>query len=190
MLTVALALLAALHIGAAALDRDPFGPTTRWTTLAAAAAFATAGFVGGAATIDGTPVVELVSLPVALTVLAGSAAAQWRGRHRTSGADADRSDAELVVWLAGLVIAVLPSIVAPVEPVRTWLVIVVPLAAALIGVLRRCRSTRSLRTCRRLRSSRPDRSRWRCARSPRRVPISRNRPQSWPASGCFSSLPR
>ena len=141
VLAVALAVLAALHVGSAAFDRDPFGAATRWTALVVAGAFAVAGFLGGATVIDGTAVVELVSLPLALIVLAGSALAQWR-RHRDGLA---RSDAELIVWLAGVVIAVLPSIVAPVEALRTWLVIIATLAAALIAVLVPVRGLRTLR---------------------------------------------
>lgn len=149
VVAVALALLAALHIAAAALDRDPFGPVTRATTVIAAAAFAVAGFVSGAATVDGVPVVELVSLPAAGTILAGSAVARGRLQARLrSGGSAPagtRSDAELLVWLGGLVVAIVPSVVAPVEPVRTWLVIVVPLAAALLAVLLPTRGLHTLR---------------------------------------------
>lgn len=153
VVTIALALLAALHIAAAALDRDPFGPVARGTTVAAAAAFAIAGFVSGAATVDGVPFVELVSLPVAGMILAGSAVAQARLQARpqarlpwgTSEPAGTRSDAELLVWLTGLVVAILPSVIAPVEPVRTWLAIVVPLAAALLAVLLPTRGLHTLR---------------------------------------------
>jgi hypothetical protein len=142
---IALVLLAALHIASAAFDRDPFGPVTRGTTVIAAAAFAIAGFVSGAATVDGVPVVELVSLPVAGTILAGSAVAQWRVRNRTSEPAHVRSDAELLIWLAGLAVAIVPSVIAPVEPVRTWLAVVVPLAAALVAVVVPTRSLHTLR---------------------------------------------
>ena len=131
VLTTALVVLAGLHLAASAIGRDPFGAATRWTGIVAAAVFAAAGFVGGAATIDGVAVIELVSVPVALTVLAGSALAQWRARREGRLVP----DAELLVWLAGLVVAVLPSVVAPVEPLRVWLVVVVPLVVALAAVL-------------------------------------------------------
>ena len=91
--------------------------------------------------IDGVAVIELVSVPIALTVLAGSALAQWRARREGHPV----ADAELLVWLAGLVIAVLPSVVAPVESLRVWLVVVVPLAVALAAVLVPIRGVRTLR---------------------------------------------
>ena len=59
--------------------------------------------------------------------------------------DTSLPDAELLVWLAGLVIAVLPSVVAPVESLRVWLVVVVPLAVALAAVLVPIRGVRTLR---------------------------------------------
>jgi hypothetical protein len=91
VLMIGLAVLAVLHLGAAVVGRAPLGAVTRWTALAGAVAFAVVGFVGGAATIDGVRIVELVSLPVALIVLTGSALAQRRlgrvggakGRDRT-----------------------------------------------------------------------------------------------------------
>ena len=141
VLTVALVVLGGLHLAASAIGRDPFGAATRWTGIVAAAAFAAAGFVGGAAMIDGVAVIELVSVPIALTVLAGSALAQWRARREGHLV----ADAELLVWLAGLVIAVLPSVVAPVESLRVWLVVVVPLAVALAAVLVPIRGVRTLR---------------------------------------------
>ncbi len=141
VLTVALVVLGGLHLAASAIGRDPFGAATRWTGIVAAAAFAAAGFVGGAAMIDGVAVIELVSVPIALTVLAGSALAQWRARREGHPV----ADAELLVWLAGLVIAVLPSVVAPVESLRVWLVVVVPLAVALAAVLVPIRGVRTLR---------------------------------------------
>ncbi|SFR87410.1 hypothetical protein SAMN04487846_0156 [Microbacterium sp. cf046] len=131
VLIVALVALAALHVAASAVGRNPLGAPTRWTALASAAAFAVTGFMAGAFTIDATPIIELASLPVALTVLAGSASAQWRRRQEAPGA----TDGERIVWLAGLTLAVAPSIIAPIEPLRVWLVVIVPLAAALVAVL-------------------------------------------------------
>lgn len=142
VLVVALVVLAGLHVAASAIGRDPLGVATRGTSIAAAAAFATAGFVGGAATVDGVPIVELVSLPVALTVLIGSALAQWRRR----GVEYASPDAEHVVWVAGVVLAVLPSIIAPVEPLRVWLGVIIPLVAALVAVLVPLDAVRTLRT--------------------------------------------
>jgi hypothetical protein len=141
VLAVALAVLAALHVASAAFARDPFGSATRWTALAIAGAFAVAGYFGGATVIDGTALVEPVSVPLALIVLAGSALAQLR-RHRDG---LPKSDAELTVWLCGVVVAVVPSIVAPVEALRTWLVIVATLTAALIAVFTPLRGLRTLR---------------------------------------------
>ena len=142
VLVIALVVLGALHLLSALLDRAPFGSATRWTTVAGAAAFAIAGFLGGAATIDGVRVVELVSLPVAMIVLAGSALAQWRRRGEgEAGIDAERG-----IWLGGLVLAVLPSIVAPLEPLRSWYTIVLSLAAALLAVLLPIGAAWTLRT--------------------------------------------
>ena len=141
VLTIALVVLAGLHLAASAIGRDPFGVATRWTGIVAAAAFAAAGFVGGAAKIDDVAVIELVTVPVALMVLAGSALAQWRARREGHLVP----DGELFVWLAGLVIAVLPSVVAPVESLRVWLVVVVPLAVALVAVLVPIPGLRTLR---------------------------------------------
>ena len=142
VLVIALVVLAALHLVSALFDRAPFGSATRWTTLAGAVAFAIAGFLGGATTIDGVRVVELVSLPVAMIVLAGSALAQWRRR----GEGAAGIDAERGVWLGGLVLAVLPGIMAPLDPLRSWYTIVLPLAAALIAVLLPIGAAWTLRT--------------------------------------------
>ena len=83
-----------------------------------------------------------MSLPVALTVLIGSALAQWRRR----GVEHASPDAEHVVWVAGVVLAVLPSIIAPVEPLRVWLGVIIPLVAALVAVLAPLDAVRTLRT--------------------------------------------
>ena len=54
VLTVALVVLGGPPPrGSGASVATPFGAATRWTTIGAAAAFAVAGFLGGAATIDG-----------------------------------------------------------------------------------------------------------------------------------------
>ena len=152
VLVVALVLLAALHLAAAALGRDPFGAATRWTSIGAAIAFAAAGFLAGTATIDGVPIVELVSLPVALTVLAGSALAQWRSQRggrprvpRVTDAASGGPETEQVVWIAGVLLAVVPSVVAPVEPLRVWLGVIVPIVAALVAVMLPLRGMRTLR---------------------------------------------
>ena len=142
VLVVALIVLAGLHIAASAIDRDPLGAATRWMSIAAAAAFAATGFLAGAATVDGVPIVEFVSLPVALTLLVGSALAQWRRR----GVEHAVPDAEHVVWIAGVVLAVLPSIIAPVEPLRVWLGVIIPLVTALVAVLIPLQAAWMLRT--------------------------------------------
>ena len=63
MLAIGLAVLAALHLTSALIDRAPFGSGTRWTAYAGALALAVAGFLGGAVSVDGVRVVELVSSP-------------------------------------------------------------------------------------------------------------------------------
>ncbi|WP_171013123.1 hypothetical protein [Microbacterium sp. 2FI] len=139
---IALTVLAALHLAAAAVDRTPFDAATRWASLAGATAFAVAGVLFGVATVDGVVVVEVVSLPLAAVVLAGSAVAQWR-QHRHGQAV---SPAEQFVWLAGLGLAVLPSIISPVEPLRLWLVIGVALVLALVAVLAPGSGARAVRS--------------------------------------------
>lgn len=48
---------------------------------------------------------------------------------------AQKAATERAVWLAGLALAVAPSVIAPVEPLRVWLTIAVALTAALATVL-------------------------------------------------------
>ena len=141
VLTVALVVLGGLHLAASAIGRDPFGAATRWTGSSQPLRSRLRDSSAAPSMIDGVAVIELVSVPIALTVLAGSALAQWRARREGHPV----ADAELLVWLAGLVIAVLPSVVAPVESLRVWLVVVVPLAVALAAVLVPIRGVRTLR---------------------------------------------
>jgi hypothetical protein len=151
VLGVGLGVLAALHLAASAWGRAPFGAATRWTSIGAAIVLAAAGLWGGAVTIDGVTVIELMSLPVALTLLVGSALAQYRQRRRAAAADtgdgsAPRTDAELGVWLAGLGLALVPSIAADPEPLRVWLGIAIPLAAAVLAAAVPLPGVRAVRT--------------------------------------------
>ncbi|WP_344058579.1 SCO7613 C-terminal domain-containing membrane protein [Microbacterium pumilum] len=125
VVAVAIAVQGALHLAASALHRDPLGAATRWTALAGAVVAA-----GGAFVLGDVDAVELVSLPIAGMLLGGAALAIWR-RARAGEPWPGR---ELFAWLAGLAIAVAPSVVAEPNDPRTWLVIAGTLLAA-IGCL-------------------------------------------------------
>ena len=113
--------LTLLHVGAAALDRLPMTAFTRWTALAAAATVA-----GGAIVQGGVDEVEAASLPVAAMILVGAVAAALRLRRE----EKPWPGVEAIVWLVGLVMATVPSILAPAEPARVWTVIAATLVAA------------------------------------------------------------
>ena len=122
VVTVALAILGLLHLAAAALHRTPLAAATRWT------AFAGATLVAGMALLQGEiDAVESVSLPLAGVLLGGAALAMWR-RDR---AGQSWPGGERIAWLAGLSLAVAPSIIAAPNDPRTWLVIVASLLAAI-----------------------------------------------------------
>jgi hypothetical protein len=120
VVAIALAALLALHIGAAGIDRLPLTTLTRWTAFAGAMVVGTGALLQG-----GADQIESVSLPLAAACLTGAALAAFRIRRKTKA----WPSAESVVWLAGLVIATAPSIVAPIEPLRTWALILLTLAA-------------------------------------------------------------
>lgn len=122
VVTVALAILGLLHLAAAALHRTPLAAATRWT------AFAGATLIAGMALLRGEiDAVESVSLPLAGVLLGGAALAMWR-RDR---AGQSWPGGERIAWLAGLSLAVAPSIIAAPNDPRTWLVIVASLLAAI-----------------------------------------------------------
>jgi hypothetical protein len=117
----ALIMLGALHLGAAGLDRLPLTAPTRWISLAGAAGVGAAAWFFGAA-----GEIEAVSLPVAAVCLAGAALAMLRRRAMGRAWPAVEGGA----WLAGLVLATAPSLLAQVEPVRVWASVTLTLAAA------------------------------------------------------------
>lgn len=121
VVAAAVAVLALLHVGAAALDRLPLSSATRWTAFAGAVTTA-----GGAIVWGGASEVELVALPVAGMLLVGAVAAVLRLRREGRA----WPGLEAIAWVASLVIATLPSIIAPAEPVRVWTVIGATLVAA------------------------------------------------------------
>ncbi|WP_243076264.1 DUF2157 domain-containing protein [Microbacterium sp. SS28] len=128
VVAVALGVLAALHLGAAALHRLPLTGVTRWTAVGGAAVVATGAMLQG-----GADDVEWVSLPIAAMLLAGAVLGSLRRRRESQ----ILPGAEAPVWLAGLVLATLPSIIAPAEPARVWTVIVAALVAAAAAALSR-----------------------------------------------------
>lgn len=122
VVVVAMAVLGILHLACAAFERAPLGLVTRVTSGIGLL------LIGGAAQFARFDmVVEVVSIPIALVALGGAALAMWR-RAR---AGLDWPAVETYVWCAGLVLALAPSIIAPLEPVRVWLVIVASVLAAI-----------------------------------------------------------
>lgn len=120
-LTLVLVLLA-LHLASAGAHRIPLTPALRWTTWGVSLIAGSLMLAGGVFTE-----VELAFAPAGVALAAGAVLAALR---------ADRtSPLERAAWLAGLAITALPSVFAPVEPLRTWLVISLSLAAALVLVL-------------------------------------------------------
>ncbi|GAB3150835.1 hypothetical protein GCM10027058_15810 [Microbacterium neimengense] len=120
-LALMLALLA-LHLVSAGARRIPLTPALRWTTWAVSLIAGSLMLASGVFTQ-----VELAFAPAGVALAAGAVVAALR---------ADRTrPLERTAWLVGLAITALPSVFAPVEPLRTWLVISLALAAALILVL-------------------------------------------------------
>ena len=120
--TGALATLLALSVVAAALGRTPFGAATRWSSVAGAVYVA-------AVAIPSAPAVEVVSLPFAAALLAGSAVAMVR-RARAGLTWPER---ESIPWLVGIAAAMAPSLLAGAHPGRSWLLVTASLLAA-VGV--------------------------------------------------------
>jgi|GEM_PF-2130703 len=114
-------MLAALHLAAAGVDRLPLTATTRWISLAGAFAIGAAGWFLGAATE-----IEALSLPVAAMCLVGSVLGMLRRRRSGMPWPA----AEGPAWIAGLVLATVPSLLVVAEPARVWACVVLALAAA------------------------------------------------------------
>lgn len=114
--------LLALHLASAGAHRIPFTPALRWTTLMMAALAGALLLANGVFTE-----VELAFAPTGVALAGGAALAAVRADRATL---VDRA-----AWLAGLAITALPSAFASVEPLRTWLVIALTLAAALALVL-------------------------------------------------------
>ncbi|MEZ3160756.1 hypothetical protein AB1K54_09455 [Microbacterium sp. BWT-B31] len=124
VVSAALALLTLLHVGCAALGREPLTAATRWTAFAGAAAVGIAGLALG-----GLAQVEAATLPLAGALLA--AAALSTARRRRDGQPWPAG--ETSVWLAGLALATAPSLFAPIDAVRATTVIGAALAGA-VGV--------------------------------------------------------
>jgi hypothetical protein len=116
-----LIMLGGLHLASAGLDRLPLTSATRWISLAGAAAVGAAGWWLGAATE-----IEAVSLPVAGMCLLGAVLAMLRRRS----AGAVWPDVEGAVWIAGLLLAAAPSLLAQQEAARAWAYVAVALLAA------------------------------------------------------------
>ncbi len=109
---LAIALLLVLSLAAAAVDRAPIGAATRWAATGGAALIAAALLQRGA-------VIELVTLPIATAVLGGAALAMRRLARR----GAAWPGVETMPWLAGVVVAVAPSLLAEPLPGRLWLLV-------------------------------------------------------------------
>lgn len=116
----ALAVLLAAHLASAATGRAPFARATRWTSLAGALAVASVSVLAGGREV------EFATLPIAAACGAGAVLAVLR-RRRTG---APWPAGEPYVWGAALVLATLPSLLAPAEPARVWLLIGIALIAA------------------------------------------------------------
>lgn len=116
---IALAVLLALSVVAAAVGAAPLSSATRVSALAGATLVA-------AALLPQARAVELVGLPFAVALLAGAALAM----RRRSRAGMPWPAAESTAWLAGLAVAVLPSVVAAPTTTRSWLLVLASLLAA------------------------------------------------------------
>ncbi|GAA3027385.1 SCO7613 C-terminal domain-containing membrane protein [Microbacterium dextranolyticum] len=119
---VALVTLLGLSVAAAAVNIAPLGAATRWASAGAAA------LVAGAI-LPAVDPVELVSAPVGIAVLAGAALAMRR-LARSTDAAAPWPEAERAPWLAGIAVAVVPSVLAPAHAGRAWLGVAAVLLAA------------------------------------------------------------
>ncbi|WP_163615786.1 hypothetical protein [Microbacterium sp. B35-30] len=117
----ALAVLLAAHLASAALGRAPFARATRWTALAGAIAVAGVSVLAG-----GTREIEFATLPIAAACGLGAVLAVRRRRRTGTTWPAG----EQYVWSAALALATVPSLLAPAEPARVWLLIGIGLIAA------------------------------------------------------------
>ncbi|MFC0198756.1 hypothetical protein ACFFIR_17955, partial [Microbacterium arthrosphaerae] len=128
ILAGSLIMLAGLHLAAAWLDRLPLTALTRWVSLGGALAIGAGAWSLGAATQ-----IEAVSLPVAAMCLIGAVLGMLR--RRTSGEPWPA--AEGPAWIAGLVLATVPSLLAAPTSARVWsYVILTLLAAGAVAALR------------------------------------------------------
>ena len=116
---IALAVLLGLSVVAAAVATPPLSSATRVSALAGASLIA-------ATLLPQVRAVELVSLPLALALLAGAALAM----RRRARAGAAWPAAESTTWLVGLIVAALPSLVATPTAGRSWLLVAACLLAA------------------------------------------------------------
>jgi hypothetical protein len=121
VVAVALALLLTAHVASAAFEQAPFGRATRWTALGAALLVSAVAVLAG-----GAREIEFVTLPVAAALGAGAVFAVLRRRRSGIAWPAG----EEWVWAAALVLATVPSLLAPPEPARAWLVIGIGLVVA------------------------------------------------------------
>ncbi len=137
VVAVALAILGSLHLTAAALQRTPLASATRWTAFAGAAVVATQALLIG--DIDA---VESVTIPLAAVLLGGAALAMWR-RAR---AGLSWPGGERIAWLAGLALAVAPTVIAAPNDPRTWLLIAGALLAAIGCVVAPIADSTALKT--------------------------------------------
>ena len=137
VVAVALAILGSLHLAAAALQRTPLASATRWTAFAGAAVVATQALLIG--DIDA---VESVTIPLAAVLLGGAALAMWR-RAR---AGLSWPGGERIAWLAGLALAVAPTVIAAPNDPRTWLLIAGALLAAIGCVVAPIADSTALKT--------------------------------------------
>ena len=112
-MVTALTVLGVVHLLSAGVGRVPVGAAARWTSLAAAL------LLGSAITARSGSVIEAVSIPTALVLLAGAALAMRRCARR----GLPWPGVEYGIWLAGIAVAIVPSVIAPVEPVRVWIVL-------------------------------------------------------------------
>lgn len=117
---IVFAVLLLAHVCAGAIGRVPFAETTRWTAIVGAAVIAQQF-------IEGAPAIEVLSLPIAVALLAAAAASI---RRTARGTLAAQRPVDAVSWVLGLVIGVTPSVLAPDDAARTWLVVAACVLAA------------------------------------------------------------
>lgn len=114
VLVVAILVPAAVHLASALWNRAPFGAVSRWASIGAVVLIFAARSL-----FDRIDPVELITLPLAAILLAGAALGILRQVRSGTSAPATEQPA----WIAGLLVAVLPSLSEPVTELRTWLVV-------------------------------------------------------------------